>query len=102
MPWGNLKGLHRGMINNHFKKIFDYDAHGLENNFLIVYVESADFYGLWQDYLSCLPEVGLKYKLIGDPLEQDTPYADIKLARTLHERHNRETGVYHLFVNMNI
>jgi hypothetical protein len=39
---------------------------------------------------------------MGDPLEQDTPYADIKLARTLHDRHNRETGCYHLFVNMNI
>jgi hypothetical protein len=98
----NLKGLHRGVIDSHFKKIFDYDAHGLENNFLIVYAESADFSGLWQDYLSYLPQVGLKYKLMGDPREENTPYADIKLARTLHSRHNRETGIYHLFVNMNI
>jgi internalin A len=98
----NLKGFHRGVIDSHFKKLFDYDAHGLENNFLIVYVESADFYGLWQDYLSYLPQVGLKYKLIGVPVEEKTPYADIKLTRTLHRRHNRETGIYHLFVNMNI
>ncbi|MFC2146294.1 COR domain-containing protein [Acidobacteriota bacterium] len=98
----NLKGFHRGVIDSHFKKIFDYDAHGLENNFLIVYVESANFYGLWQDYLSYLPEVALKYKLIGDPVEENTPYADIKLARTQHERHNREIRVYHLFVNMNV
>jgi len=96
----NLTGLNRGVIAEHFQKIFLYDAPGLEANYIVVYVESADFGKLWRDYLNCLPEVEVKYKLQGAPLEQETRYADIKLARTVHDRHNRETSVYHLFVNM--
>ncbi|MCX6583531.1 MAG: leucine-rich repeat domain-containing protein [Candidatus Aminicenantes bacterium] len=95
-----LKGNHRSVIAEHFQKLFDYDANGLENNYIIVYVESADFGKLWRDYLSCLLAVEVKYKLQGAPLEQETRYADIKLARTVHDRHNRETTVYHLFINM--
>ena len=96
----NLTGFKRGVIADHFQKIFLYDAPGLETNYIVVYVESADFGTLWRDYLSCLPEVEVKYKLQGAPQEEKTPYADIKLARTVHDRHNRETTVYHLFVNM--
>ncbi len=96
----NLTGFNHSVIADHFQKIFLYDAPGLETNYIIVYVESADFRTLWRDYLSCLPEVEVKYKLQGAPLEQETPYTDIKLARTVHDRYNRETTVYHLFVNM--
>jgi hypothetical protein len=96
----NLTGLNSGEIAKHFQKIFLYDAPGLEANYIVVYVESADFGKLWRDYLSCLPQVEVKYKLQAAPKEEKTPYADIKLARTVHDRHKRETAVYHLFVNM--
>jgi internalin A len=98
----NLKFFSSDVIDSHFKKIFDYDAWGLENNYLMIYVESADFLGLWQKYLRYLPDVALQYKIINGPTEEETPYADIKLARTLHDRQGRETGIYHLFVKMNI
>ena len=44
--------------------------------------------------------VEVEYPMQGVPLEEKTPYTDIKLARTVHLRYNRETAVYHLFINM--
>ncbi len=96
----NLGGLDRGVIASHFKKLFRYDAHGLENNYIIVYAERAAFGNLWGEYLKYLPDVEVAYPMQGAPGEEKTPYADIKLARTVHHRHNRETTVYHLFINM--
>ena len=96
----NLTGFSRNVIAEHFQKIFHYDAPGLETNYIVVYVESADFGKLWRDYLNCLPQVEVKYKLQAVPVEEKTPYTDIKLARTVHARNDRETTVYHLFVNM--
>ncbi len=95
-----LKGMNRGEIETHFKKLFEYDAPGLETNYIIVYVEKADFDHLWQEYLKYLPEVEVKYPMQGAPSEEKTPGAEIKLARTVHKRHNRDTTVYHLFINM--
>jgi hypothetical protein len=95
-----LKCNRRDDIAKHFQKIFLYDAPGLETNYIIVYVESADFGKLWRDYLSFLPQVEVKYKLQAAPMEQETTYTDIKLARTVHSRHDRETAIYHLFINM--
>jgi hypothetical protein len=63
-------------------------------------VESAVFGSLWQEYLDYLPGVAVKFPMRGALEEEKTPYADIKLARTVHNRHNRETTVYHLFINM--
>jgi len=95
-----LKGMHRGVITDHFKKLLYYDPNGLENNYIIIYAESADFGNLWGEYLKYLPDVEVAYPMQGEPVEEKTPYADIKLARTVHNRHNRETAVYHLFINM--
>ncbi len=96
----NLKGMRRSVIADHFKKLFRYDAPGLKTNFIIVYAESAEFGTLWRDYLEYLPEVEVKFPMQGAPVEEKTPYADIKLTRTVHNRHNCETAVYHLFINM--
>lgn len=69
-------------------------------NFIIVYSEAEDFYGLWQKYLTHVPDIDLKYKLTRAPEEEDTPWAGIRLARTRHSREGKEVIVYHLFVNM--
>ena len=53
----NLGGMARSFIAGHFKKLFGYDANGLENNYMIVYAEKADFGNLWQEYLEYLPGV---------------------------------------------
>jgi len=98
----NLKSFDRVVIDSHLTKLFGYDPSGLERNFIIVYSEAADFPGLWQKYLSHLPEIDFKYKLAAPVEEQNNQFTDIKLARTRHLRQVQETMVYHLFINMNI
>jgi hypothetical protein len=97
-----LPGLRSGVIESHFKKIFSYDAGGLENNYILVYAESDDFMGLWRKYLEFLPSVEIKYEMREEIKVWKTQYTDIKAARTVHNRHDRETSVYHIFVNMKI
>jgi hypothetical protein len=96
----NLKGFNRTVIDSHLKKLFGYDPAGLARNFIIVYSEAEDFYGLWQKYLTHLPDIDLKCKLTRAPEEEDTSWAGIRLARTRHAREGKEVIVYHLFVNM--
>jgi hypothetical protein len=96
----NLKSLDRTVINSHLTKIFGYDASGLAYNFIIVYSEVQDFSGLWKKYLNHILEIDFQYKLVGKPEEQETGFAEIKLARAKHLRQGKETTLYHLFVNM--
>jgi len=96
----NLPGMARSVIADHFQRIFKYDPSGLQNNYILVYVDNADFGKLWEEYLKFLPEVKIKYELQGAPMVEDTRKTDIRLARTIHNRHNHETTVYHLFINM--
>jgi internalin A len=96
----NLKGLDTTVINSHLTKIFGYDTSGLAHNFIIVYSEVDDFLGLWKKYLSHIPGIDFEYKLLGKPEEQETGFAEIKLARAKHLRQGKETNLYHIFVNM--
>jgi hypothetical protein len=98
----NLKNLDRTEIARHFQKLFLYDASGLGNNYILVYAESDDFIGLWRKYLAFLPTIETKYKIQGPLQTGKSPYTDIKIARTIHNRHDRQTAVYHLFINMKI
>jgi small GTP-binding protein len=96
----NLKNLDTTVIDSHLTKIFGYDTSGLAHNFIIVYSEVQDFLGLWQKYLNHIPGIDFKHKLVGKPEEQETGFAEIKLARAKHLRQGKETILYHLFVNM--
>ena len=97
-----LNHFNRNTINSHVQKIFKYDINGLPHNFMLVYAESADFIGLWNQYLGYLPQIEYKYKRLDTDIPQDetTPYTGIRVARTRHERDGRETVLYHLFVDM--
>ncbi len=96
----NLKGLDRTVIVSHLTKIFGYDASGLAHNFIIVYSEAEDFWELWKKYLNHIPGIAFEHKLLGKPVEQETGFAEIKLACAKHLRQGRETTLYHVFVNM--
>ena len=96
----NLKGLDRTVIDSHLTKIFGYDASGLAHNFIIVYSEAENFLDLWKKYLNLIPGIDFKHKLQGKPVEQETGFAEIKLARAKHLRQGKETSLYHVFVNM--
>jgi GTPase SAR1 family protein len=97
----NLKGLDRSVIDSHLTKIFGYDASGLAHNFIVVYSEAVGFLGLWKKYLNHIAGIDFKHKLLGKPVELETNFAEIKLAHTKHLRQEKETTLYHVFVNMN-
>lgn len=96
----NLKSFNRTVIDSHVKKIFGYDANGLESNFIMVYAEDANFLGLWKKYMKYLQEIDFQYQLTDPPKEIPTRFTDIKLALAQHKREGKITGVYHIFIKM--
>lgn len=96
----NLSYLDRNNISNHLKKIFGYDPHGLPENFILVYVDSKDFPGLWKKYCAYLPEVNYPFDLMGSVQTGETKMIEVKCARTAHLRRDKKTYLYHLFINM--
>jgi len=95
-----LDNCDRTKISAHICKIFDYDVNGLKHNFIVVYAEAEDFGELWKKYLAYLPEIDYPHPLRPNPEVLETGRTDIRLARARHERHGKETLLYHLFVNM--
>ncbi len=96
----NLSCLDRNVISKHLKKIFGYDPHGLQENFILVYVESKSFKELWGKYFVYLDKVDYPFKLKGKQELMETELAELKCARTIHDRQGKETTLYHLFVHM--
>jgi internalin A len=104
-----LEGYNRTVIDGHLTRLFGYDPNGNARNFILVYVEAADFAGIWQKYLMHLPEIDFEYKLLEEkqkpgcqrPIEEEpTGFANIKLARVRHLREGAFTEVCHLFIHM--
>jgi len=95
-----LKGLNRTVIAKHAIKIFDYDPSGLGRNILLVYAEAENFGKLWKEYLAYLPGITYPHRLLANPEEMDTGLANIRLASTRHDRHGKQTILYHLFIDM--
>jgi hypothetical protein len=96
----NLSYLDRNNISNHLKKIFGYDPHGLPENFILVYVDSKDFLGLWKKYCAYLPKVNYPFDMVGKVQTGETKMAEVKCARTAHSREGEKTYLYHLFIKM--
>ncbi len=95
-----LSYLNRNVISSHLEKIFGYDPHGLHENFILVYVRSKNFGGLWKKYVAYLKDVEYPFSLKGQPEPQETKSADIKSVRTTHSRHGTAISLTHLFINM--
>lgn len=96
----NLASLATREIDLHLKKLFNYDASGLERNFVLVYCDTEKFTGLWQKYLDHIPQIQFEHRLSIGPEEQDSTHTETRLARAVHIRSDRETEVFHIFINM--
>jgi hypothetical protein len=92
--------VYGNVIESHLKKLFNYDASGVKENFIIVYAEAADFSGLWEKYLERIPEITFENPLHGKVEEEPVEYANIKLACARHVVEKNLCDVYHLFVKM--
>jgi hypothetical protein len=89
-------------IKNHVSKLFNYDANGLNENFIIVYYTSNSFEKTWTEYISYISELDYKYPLVNKFTEIDSNYSDIKVGFTKHNRHEMITKLYHIFVNLKV
>jgi len=97
----NLPSFKTGIIDSHLIKLFNYDALGLHQNFILVYAETDDLPGLWKKYLAHLPAIDFPYPINQVETELDiSTLTDIKIARVSHTRNECNTYVYHIFVKV--
>ena len=98
----NLKCVLKKYISKHIKKIFDYDAAGTRENYLISYCNVKNFEEFWRKYKSYIESYDYKYRLvsINEKSEQDFGYSDIRCLSTTHRRNGIEVSVIHIAVKM--
>ena len=96
-----LDSLEKENIERHYQKLFKYDPVGLQNNFIVVYCDCPEktFSDLWKRYLAFVNEITFNHPLLSLE-EKPSEYANIKIARAIHNRHDKEVGIYHLFLFM--
>jgi internalin A len=101
----NLTCCNTTSINLHCKKLFSYDAVGVERNFVLVYAGTGDFIELWKKYLDHIRSIEFEYNLeelqeINVSLPKNRSTASIKIARARHTRNGTLTEVYHIFADV--
>jgi hypothetical protein len=96
----NLEYLNREYIDIHIDKIFNYDATGIESNFIIIYSNSQNFENLWVKYVHHISNHIYKFELLKIQEINDYPYTDIRLCAAMHQRNNRQIILFHLMVNL--
>jgi len=89
------------IIESHCLKIFNYDPVGLQNNFIVVYCDCPDktFTKLWEQYKDFVRRIPFAHPLLS-LMEKPSAYSEIKIAQAIHNRHDKEVGIYHLFLHM--
>lgn len=99
-----LFNCNKKVINSHLIKLFDYDANGLNQNFIIIYSQSKNFLNLWERYCLSIPQINFRYRLLKfkDVTTEFSEYSDIRIGIAKHERNDKIIEVYHIFVNMNL
>jgi len=97
----NLTDFNKTIVENHLMKIFDYDANGLPENYLVVYC-SKNFIDNWKKYIVSVPVFDYKHKIIDFTdisKNYDIP-TNIKIGIAKHTRNEKEIRIYHIFVEL--
>ncbi len=97
----NLKHFDRTIIKSHITKIFNYDANGLFENYIVVYCNN-NFMKNWNKYKKYIPTIKYEYRMIDftDISENNDIPANIKIGIVKHERNDKQIKIYHLFVEL--
>lgn len=97
----NLHNFDKSKIKNHINKIFNYDANGLPENYIIVYSEK-NFIQTWQKYQTFIQTIDYKHKFIDFTDISNNPdiNTDIKVGIARHKRNDRTIKIYHFFVKL--
>ncbi len=97
----NLKYFNKTIIKKHLKKIFNYNAVGMSENYIIVYCDN-NFVENWEKYKQYIPEIKYEHTIL-DFIDVSNNYeitANIKIAIARHKRNKKNVKIYHIFVNM--
>ncbi len=97
----NLESFDRTKITNHIEKIFNYDANGLPENYIVVYC-TKNFIENWKKYNVHISSIDYEHKLI-DYTDISMNYeipTNIKIGIARHKRNEKELKIYHIFVEM--
>ncbi len=97
----NLESFDKTKITNHLVKIFNYDANGLPENYIVVYC-SKNFLENWNKYNVYIPSIDYEHKMV-DFTDISTNYdipTNIKIGIARHKRNESEIKIYHIFVEM--
>lgn len=95
----NLSCLNTTYLNTHIKKVYDYDTAGNEFNVLLVYVTVKDFNIFCNKYIQHIREFCYPYPMITvEDITEDFTYSDIMIFKTVLNRNNHETELYHFCV----
>ncbi len=97
----NLKNFNKSVIKSHITKIFDYNANGLPENYMIIYCNN-NFMINWKKYYKYLPDIDYKHKMIDftDISNNVNIPTNIKIGIAKHERNDRQIKIYHIFVEL--
>jgi len=101
----NLDGLKTQSITEHILKLIQkYDRNGLPENYMVIYCDSDNFNDLWNDYKTTVSKINYgENHIIGsvEDISESVSALEIKMAKTIHQRHAAQQTIYHVFVNMN-
>jgi hypothetical protein len=97
----NLSYFDKTVIKSHLIKIFNYDANGLPENYMVVYC-NKNFIQNWNNYKVYIPTIDYEFKMTNFTdisNNYDIP-ANIKVCVAQHSRNEKETKIYHIFVEL--
>ena len=97
----NLQDFDKTKIKNHINKIFNYDANGLPENYIIVYSDK-NFMQNWRKYVDYVAEIKYEHTFLDFTDISNNPdiNTDIKIGIARHERNNKTIKIYHIFVKL--
>lgn len=96
-----LTGWNSIEATKHWDKLFNYDIHGTFNNYILVYVKSPSFSGLWHTYCEYIQRHPFKYALDKwiDKSDQ-LDVSEIKIGTAFHVREEKTVMVTHMFIHI--
>ena len=97
----NLNSLNTTYLDKHIDKIYDYDTAGNKFNIILSYVMVTDFMMFCEKYFQHIKIHGYPFKLVSvveNVMIDNISYSDIRVMKTVHNRNQCETVLYHVCV----
>ncbi len=94
----NLNCVNKNHLNQHFDRIFWYDANGLKELILLVYSNAPNFDSFTQRYFEYIESYTYPYDVV-DCYEKEIEVAELKVFKTVHLRNKTDIHLTHYIVN---